>query len=109
MKKYLFLISIIIFCSIYYNKTNKNKENQHIKSGNSYIKKGKYKMAINLYKKSIKKDITNAIAYNNLGITYYRNKEYINALSSYDKSIQINSKYIEVYYNRSNAFIELQQ
>ena len=44
-------------------------------------------------------------AYYNLGVAYSNQKNYEEAISSYKKSIELNSEYADAYYNLGNAWL----
>ena len=52
---------------------------------------------------------TNADAYNNRGIAYYKKRQYNEAISDYNKAIELDPKYVEAYFNRGNAYDEKAQ
>ena len=55
---------------------------------------------INYYRNQIKQNPTDDVAYNGLGMCYYRLFEFKNAIAVYDTLIKMNPKYDGAYANR---------
>ena len=48
-----------------------------------------------------------AVAFNNLGIVYYRTEQFEKAVESYSKAIELKEDYEDAYLNRSAAYERL--
>lgn len=65
--------------------------------------------AIEYYTKALNDDNNFWQAHYNLGVTYYKLKEYHKAIYHYTKVISINPDFLEVYYNRGSSYLKLKE
>src|SRR5690606_14352808 len=77
--------------------------------GNDQAKKGNAPQAIAYYAAAIELDSCFAEAWNNLGTVYYRQRNYDQALTSYDHAVSCREGYTEALLHRANTFFALQQ
>ncbi len=81
----------------------------YIAVGDELYHQGRYDHAIEHYRKAIKINPNNVVAYNNRGLSYYYLRQYPQALSDYNKALEIDSSQAIVYNNRGSTHHELQQ
>lgn len=72
-----------------------------------YVQKGENKLALEIIQKAIAADRRNGIAYSNQGNIQLNLGLTLEAVASYEKSIQLAPNYAEAYSNLGNAFQEL--
>lgn len=84
-----------------------NIANLYNKKGNSLAKSGKYKEALQAYKKSLNYLPDNAATYNNIGNCLATLGYHKEALQAYKKANDINPEYAPTYYNTGNYFVKL--
>ncbi|MFA5893084.1 MAG: tetratricopeptide repeat protein [Candidatus Margulisiibacteriota bacterium] len=90
-----------------YLKGNPQDANAHNSLGWLYHQKGLPAEAILEYRLAIKYDFSYALAYNNLGLVYFDNKQYELAIASFNKTIALDNdkKALEyAYYNLGRAY-----
>jgi tetratricopeptide (TPR) repeat protein len=68
--------------------------------GNALYSKGQYDKAIEKYNQALKLFQADYV-YFNRGNSYYAKKDFANAKQDYDKTIQLNNRYAEAYYQRA--------
>ncbi len=73
----------------YYKLSDNQKANEYFDKGNQFRDKKQFELAIEQYKKSIKKDKEFVMAYDHLGIAYRMNNDLDNAIKTYKKSLEI--------------------
>ncbi len=89
--------------NLYYTPMVKNKTYQeYLQDGICYQNEKRYSKAIESYKKAIELNLINCeVAYNNLGNIWASQNEFDDAIACYEKSINLNSNYIEPLHNLS--------
>lgn len=77
--------------------------------GDELYHQARYEQAIEHYRKSIKINPHNAVAYNNRGMSYYHLRQYPQALSDYNKALEVDFSQATIYSNRGLVYHELRQ
>jgi len=77
----------------------KNNVKETLYEGGAYLMKGRFIEARKIFKKALKTDPDNAVAYNGIGVTYRMLNDYTNALKYYRKAVSADSTYPDPYYN----------
>lgn len=86
-----------------YQKIEKIKD--YFNQSQMFYKKGDYNQAINILRKILEIDPSNAEAYNNLGSIYAEQKELDLAISAWRRAIKINPNFLGVHLNLGYAYI----
>lgn len=73
----------------FYKLSENQKANEYFKKGNQFRDRNQFEMAIEQYKKAIKKDKELVMAYDHLGVAYRMNNDLDNAIKTYKKSLKI--------------------
>ncbi len=76
----------------------------HLKQGNTYLRKGKYDQAIADYNEAIRLNPKDAHAYFNRAIAYGKKGNYDQAIADLTEAIRLNPKYTQAYINRGIAY-----
>lgn len=66
-----------------------------------------YSAAIALINKLLKINPNNAIDYNNRGLMYFYQKQFLRAIKDYNRALKLNGKLAQVYNNRGNCYAAL--
>ncbi len=72
--------------------SDKKNAQKLYKLGQNAFKKQHFKKALKYYRKAVQKDDTFAFAWDNLGYTYRKLKDYTNAIKAYEKSLKLDPK-----------------
>jgi tetratricopeptide (TPR) repeat protein len=73
--------------------------------GLSHIREGRYDLAIETIKQAIKSDPKNAFFYKGLGTAYAAKQKWGDAISSYQKALELNPYYVDVRNDLGAAYI----
>ena len=74
---------------LHYTLSDNGKANEHYHKGNQYRVNKQYNLAIEQYKRAIKKDDLFVLAYDQLGLTYRQSGDLDKAISTYKQSLRI--------------------
>ena len=91
---------LILFCSVKFGVSQTSDFYNLYFEGNSLLVKGQYDKAIEKYNQALKIFEADYVYYNR-GNAYYAKKDYKNAQNDYDKTIKLNDRYAEAYYQRA--------
>ena len=87
-----------------YRKTKSDSALSYYGRGNTYARRGQYKLAIEYYNKAIRINPNYANAYYIRGIIYLESGQYQKAVQDLSETIRIKPDYISSYYNRGIAY-----
>jgi tetratricopeptide (TPR) repeat protein len=80
-----------------------------VNEGNSYLRKGKIKKAIKIYKEVLDINPDHAAAWNNLGAAYFDYLLFKPAIEASCKAIEINPEYADAWHNLGNSYFKTKQ
>ena len=105
MKKLLGLVLLILVIASC--ESDEDKAGRFFLMGNNSLNAGDYKEAIRLYTEAIEKNDKLKEAFNNRGVAYYKDKQYVQAVNDYTHAIlQIDAYYMDAWKNRADAHYE---
>ncbi len=103
--KYLFAFFFLFLnCLFIFGCATSNTDYFELGKAFYYLKQ--YDKAIDCYDQTIKKNLTNAKAYNNRGTAYHQKEEYDKAIVDFNKALLINLKNYKAHNNRGAAYYE---
>ena len=102
---FLFTAVLLLACS---NSVETRKQ-RFLIQGNDMISQRDGPQAERFFQEAIKLDSCFADALNNLGTLYYSEKKYDLAISFYDRAVACHPEFTGTYFNRANAFYELNE
>jgi len=70
---------------------------KHFNDGNTQFRTGNYPAAVDLYKKSLETDPSNAACHYMLGVAYLKQGRKVEAKNSFLKTIEVDSGYVKAY------------
>jgi tetratricopeptide (TPR) repeat protein len=82
--------------------------NEHNILGGFFFSRGLYDLAIEHFKKAIKKAPSSAAMHCNLGSAYLSKKEYEPALEQFNKALELNQHHARSYYGRGRVLEALE-
>jgi tetratricopeptide (TPR) repeat protein len=77
--------------------------------GDQARRKGKFKEAVSIYSQALQIDADDPRAHNGLGLIYFTQGKYSNALRHYDIALQQYPKQAQIRYNRTLALLKLKR
>jgi len=105
MKKSLILIFLVVLISAC--ESAKDKADRFFLKGNVALNEGNNAEAIRMYNEAIKKNPKLKEAYNNKGISYYREGKLYEAIETYSYVLfNVDAYYLDAKRNRLNAYID---
>jgi tetratricopeptide (TPR) repeat protein len=106
MKKYAWFFSLLVMLAC---DTRETKVQRFLLQGNEKVQTRSYQEAKHYFGEALKLDSCFSDAWNNLGTLYFKEGNYGQALSHYDRALECNPNFFQVYLNRANTFYELNQ
>ena len=97
----------VIFEATYLNKKHPEQEIFYNLLSLGYQGKGEYEKSIDLLENALKKSKNNINFLNNLGLSYYKKKDYNTAEKYFQKVLEIKPNYIIIYGKKSSLFTKL--
>ena len=102
-------IDDVIFEATFLNKKHPEQEAFYNLLSIAYQSKGENEKSINLLEKALKKSKNNHNFLNNLGLSYFKIKNYIKAEEYFLKVLEINPRYINTINNLASLYEEINQ
>jgi superkiller protein 3 len=115
-KSYGLLITVIAFSAFYfscgkgYDSENPGDVEEHLihfRNGNNALNQGNYELAEKEFKAAIEGYPNNAPYHNYLGLTYFFQNKYNEALIEFDNGLKITTEYGDLHNNRGLVFLAL--
>ena len=89
--------------------TDNTQKQRFLIRGNEALQEQNYKEAKRLFTEAINLDSCYIPAIQNLGVTFYQQGQFAQAILEYDKVLQCDPDYLDIFLNRANAFYELSE
>lgn len=98
MKRIGFGIGLLLLVCLMVGCSNEEKINELIQQGDTAYNEGKFTEAVDVYTQILELDDTKDEIYNNRGMAYMKQKQYIKAANDFTQAIELDNT-VDVYYN----------